>query len=248
MVNNYRNNKTIEHAGTGAQIDAGLRTYMLQVFSYMFVGLFLTGGVAYLGATIPALKSLLFTVDQSGFVQPSGFTWVLLFVQLGMVFYLSARVFHMSSTNARALFWIYSGIMGLSLSSVFMVYTGASLYRTFLVTSATFGAMALYGYTTKRNLLTFGSFFLMGLIGLIIASVVNIFMQSSAMEFIISAFGVLLFTGLTAYDAQVIKVLYYQGDTSEEGQKQKAIIGALRLYLDFINLFLFFLRFLGERR
>lgn len=247
MVNNYRNNKTIEHSASGTQIDEGLRKYMMQVFGYMFVGLFLTGGVAYLGATLPALKGLLFTVDQSGFVQPSGFTWVLLFAQLGMVFYLSARVFHMPAAKARALFWVYSGIMGLSLSSIFMVYTGASLYRTFLVSSATFGAMALYGYTTKRNLMTFGSFFLMGLIGLIIASVVNIFMQSTAMEFIISAFGVLLFTGLTAYDAQMIKQIYYEGDTAEV-QSQKAVIGALRLYLDFINLFLFFLRFLGERR
>ncbi len=247
MVNNYRNNKTIEHSTAGTKIDEGLRKYMLQVFSYMFIGLSLTGVVAYLGATIPALQNMLFTVDQSGFMQPSGFTWVLLFAQLGMVFYLSARVMHMPAAKARSLFWVYSGIMGLSLSSVFMVYTGASLYRTFLVSSATFGAMALYGYTTKRNLMTFGSFFLMALIGLIIASVVNIFMQSSAMHFVISAFGVLLFTGLTAYDAQMIKLIYYEGDSSEV-QGQKAVIGALRLYLDFINLFLFFLRFLGERR
>lgn len=245
MIN--RNNKTIDHASVGTQVDEGLRKYMLQVFNYMFVGLLLTAGVAYLGATVPALKSLMFSVDQAGFVKPSGFSWLLIFGQLGMVFYLSARVFHMPASKAKALFWVYSGLMGLSLSSIVLLYTGASIYRTFLVTSATFGAMALYGYTTKRNLMTFGSFFLMGLIGLVIASVVNIFMQSSAMDFVISGFGVLLFTGLTAYDAQLIKHIYYEGD-SHEVQSQKAIIGALRLYLDFINLFLFFLRFLGDRR
>jgi hypothetical protein len=144
-------------------------------------------------------------------------------------------------------FWLFSGVMGLSLASVFLVYTGQSIVTTFFVSSSTFLAMALYGYTTKRDLTGWGSFLFMGLIGLIVASIVGLFVQSSALQFAISVIGVLIFTGLTAYDTQKIKEIYYAGDSSETGGK-KAVMGALSLYLDFINLFLYLLRFIGDRR
>jgi FtsH-binding integral membrane protein len=152
----------------------------------------------------------------------------------------------MSSSSAQTMFWVYAGLMGLSLSYILLVYTGVSVVRTFLITAASFGALSLYGYTTKRDLSGMGSFLFMGLIGLILASVVNMFMQSSAMHFVISVIGVLIFAGLTAYDTQDIKRMYYAGDTREVAEK-KAIMGALRLYLDFINMFLFLLQFLGNR-
>jgi FtsH-binding integral membrane protein len=144
------------------------------------------------------------------------------------------------------MFWLYAGLTGLSLSYVLLAYTGVSVVRTFLVTAASFGALSLYGYTTKRDLSGMGSFLFMGLIGLILASVVNLFLQSSALHFAVSAIGVLIFAGLTAYDTQDIKRIYYAGDTREVAEK-KAIMGALRLYLDFINMFLFLLQFMGNR-
>jgi FtsH-binding integral membrane protein len=153
----------------------------------------------------------------------------------------------MSLSKAQGLFWLYAGLMGMSLAPICFMYTGASLFRTFLVTSATFGGMSLYGYTTKRDLSTFSSFFAMGLLGMMIAMVVNMFLHSALMDFVLSAFGVLLFTGLTAYDTQRIKAVYFEGDSTQVAG-QKAVLGALTLYLDFINLFLFMLRFLGDRR
>ena len=187
------------------------------------------------------------TITPEGYATISGFTWLLFFAEIGLVMYLSARVHTMSVAKAQTIFWIYAGLSGITLAPICLAYTSASLFRTFLVTAATFGSMSLYGYTTKKDLSGMGSFFMMGLIGLIIASVVNMFMQSSMMDFVISAFGVLLFTGLAAYDTQRIKALYFEGD-SDQTAGQKAVMGALTLYLDFINLFLFLLRFLGDRR
>lgn len=228
-------------------VDEGLRRYLLTVYNYMFLGLGVTAITAYLPLRIAALQSLLFDVSPNGMVHLSGMTWVLFFAQLGIVFYLAARVHTMSSQKAQGLFWLYAGLMGLSLAPICILYTGASVFRTFLVTAVTFGSMSLYGYTTKRDLSSLSSFFTMGIIGLILASVVNIFMKSAMIDFIVSAFGVLLFTGLTAYDTQRIKALYFEGD-SHQTRSQKAILGALALYLDFINLFVYLLRFLGDRR
>lgn len=240
--------KTTQTVHTHAQsVDAGLRSYLLNVYNYMFLGMAVTAVTAYLGMRLPALQNLLFTISPEGYATASGFTWILLFGQLGIVFYLSARVHTMAVSKAQGLFWTYAGLVGLSLAPIAFMYTGASLFRTFLVTSATFGSMSLYGYTTKRDLSGFGSFFMMALIGLIIATVVNMFMRSAMMDFVLSAFGVLLFTGLTAYDTQRIKALYFEGD-SQQTQGQKAVLGALTLYLDFLNLFLYLLRFLGDRR
>lgn len=228
-------------------VDAGLRSYMVKVFGYMFFGLALTGASSFGALYAPALQKMLFTVDAMGRVAPSGFTWLLFFVQLGVVFYLSLRIQSLKASTAQLVFWAYAVLMGLTLSSIFLVYTGASLMRVFFITSSVFGAMSLYGYTTKKDLSEFGSFLFMGLIGILLASVVNLFMKSSALEFVVSVLGVLIFTGLTAYDTQRIKELYYAHDSADT-QSKKAVMGALALYLDFINLFLFLLRFMGDRR
>jgi len=172
--------------------------------------------------------------------------WLVVFAPLGMVLYLSARLHRMSEGAAKTTFWIYAALTGLSLSYVLLAFTGVSVVRTFLITAASFGALSLYGYTTKRDLSGMGSFLFMGLIGIILASIVNFFMQSPAMHFAISVIGVLIFAGLTAYDTQDIKRIYFAGDSREVAEK-KAIMGALRLYLDFINMFLFLLQFLGNR-
>ena len=165
---------------------------------------------------------------------------------LGMVFFLSARIQSMSVSGAQTAFWVFAGLMGLSLSSIFLVYTAQSITQTFFITAAAFGALSLWGYTTKRDLTGMGSFLVMGVFGLIIAMVVNIFLQSSALQFAISAIGVLIFSGLTAYDTQKIKEMYFEGDDVLVAGR-KAIMGALTLYLDFINLFTFLLQFLGNR-
>jgi FtsH-binding integral membrane protein len=248
MYNNSQKKGSFQAVSDHAHsVDVGLRKYLLNVYNYMFLGLGVTAVTTYLGLRVPVLQALLFNVSPEGYPSPSGFTWVLFFAQLGIVFYLASRVHTMPVNKAQGLFWFYAGLMGLSLAPICFMYTGASLFRTFLVTSATFGGMSLYGYTTKRDLSSFGSFFAMGLLGLIIATVVNMFLQSARMDFVLSAFGVLLFTGLTAYDTQRIKALYFEGDT-EQALGQKAVLGALTLYLDFINLFLYMLRFLGDRR
>jgi FtsH-binding integral membrane protein len=222
-----------------AEIDVGLRQYMLQVFNYMASGVALTGIVAYLVAATPAVTNALF----GNAIMP----WVVMLAPLAMVFFLSARMHTMSFTAAQACFWVFAGLMGLSLSTIFLAFTGESIARVFFITAGTFGAMSLYGYTTKRDLSRFGSFLLMGLIGIIIASLVNLFLQSSALQFAVSVIGVVVFVGLTAYDTQQIKEMYWEADDREVHGK-KAILGALRLYLDFINLFVLLMQLLGARR
>jgi FtsH-binding integral membrane protein len=244
MPNNHPFQTTYTQTQT---VDVGLRKYFLNIYNYMFLGLGLTAVTAYLSVRIPALQSLLFEVAPNGMIQLSGMTWFLFFAKLGTVFYLIARIHTMSPQKAQGFFWLYAGLMGLSLGPICILYTGASVFRTFLITAATFGSMSLYGYTTKKDLSTFSSFFTMGLVGLILASLVNMFMKSAMVDFVVSAFGVLLFTGLTAYDTQRIKALYFEGG-SHRTQGQKAVLGALSLYLNFINTFLFLLRFLGDRR
>src|SRR5690606_17858646 len=173
--------------------------------------------------------------------------WVVVLAPLALVFFMSFRIEKMSVSAAQTTFWVYAALMGLSLSTIFIVYTGESIVRTFFITAASFGALSLYGYTTKRDLTGMGSFLIMGVFGLIIASIVNIFLGSSALQFAISVLGVLIFAGLTAYDTQKIKEMYFEGD-SAVASGRKAIMGALRLYLDFINLFMFMLQFLGNNR
>ena len=220
-----------------ADIDVGLRDYMLRIYNYMAVGLALTGIVAYVAAA-------------SGFyasIARTPLIWVVMLAPLGLVFWLSYGISRMSASTAQGLFWLYSGLMGLSLSAVFLMFTGASIARVFFITAGTFAAMSLYGYTTRRDLAQFGSFLFMGLIGIIIASVVNMFLGSSALQFAISVIGVIVFTGLTAWDTQQIKEMYFEYDDGQVAGK-KAVMGALRLYLDFVNLFMMLIQLLGVRR
>jgi uncharacterized protein len=220
-----------------AEIDVGLRAYMQKVFGLMAGGTAVTGLVAYFGAT----SGIYAQIAQTPLI------WVLVFSPLAFAIFFGMKINSMRASTAQTLFWVFSALMGLSLSYVFLRYTGASIARTFFIAAATFAGMALYGYTTKRDLTAMGSFLIMGVWGLLIAMVVNMFLASSALHWAISVIGVLVFTGLTAYDAQKIKEMYYAGDGTEVATK-KAVMGALNLYLDFINLFVFMLQFLGDRR
>ncbi|HIA60170.1 MAG TPA: Bax inhibitor-1/YccA family protein [Pelagibacterales bacterium] len=232
-------------------IDEGLRAYMLKVYNYMTTGLLLTGLVAYFfgkaSIVTGEMGQIVGVTSIGALLFGSPLKWVVMLAPLGFVFYLSARINKMSVSSAQITFWIFSAIMGLSLASIFIVYTQASIARVFFISSGTFAAMSLYGYTTKKDLTKLGGFLFMGLIGIIIASLVNLFFQSSALHFAISVIGVLVFVGLTAYDTQSIKNMYYAGDSESVGGK-KALMGALRLYLDFINLFIMLLRLFGQRR
>jgi FtsH-binding integral membrane protein len=228
-------------------IDTGLREYMLRIYNYMASGLALTGIIAYASANTPAVLNMMYTVGPSGGVQATGLAWIAMLSPLAFILALSFGINKMKASTAQAVFWGFSAVMGLSLSHIFLSYTGTSITRVFFITAGTFSAMSLYGYTTKKDLTGLGSFLFMGLIGIIIASVVNMFLQSSAMHFVISVIGVLIFVGLTAYDTQKIKNMYSEIDGSETASK-KAIMGALTLYLDFINLFMMLLRLFGDRR
>jgi uncharacterized protein len=221
---------------TGA-IDEGLRAYLLSVFNYMGLGLVLTGLVAYVVAHTPALYVPIFG---------SPLRWVVMLAPLGFVFFLGARLHAMSVSAAQITFWLFAGVMGLSMASIFLVFTGESIARVFFITAAMFGATALFGYTTRRDLSQFGSFLFMGLIGIIVAGLVNLFLASSALQFAISVIAVLVFTGLTAWDVQRLKGDYYAYETGEVAQKG-AIMGALSLYLNFINLFTALLQLFGQR-
>jgi FtsH-binding integral membrane protein len=218
-------------------IDVGLRQHMLRVYNYMVLGLAITGLVAYVAATTGFYASIAHTP----------LIWVVMLAPLAFVLVLSYGIQRLNLGTAQMLFWVFSAVMGLSLSAIFLVYTGTSVARVFFITSGTFAGMSLYGYTTKRDLTSMGSFMVMGLFGLIIASLVNVFLASSALDFAISVIGVIVFVGLTAWDTQQIKETYAEGDGDVIAGK-KAITGALALYLDFINLFVMLLRLFGDRR
>jgi len=220
-----------------SDIDIGLRTYLVRVYNYIASGLVLTGAVAYAAATSGLYAEIAHTP----------LIWLALFVPLGLVVALSAGIERMGSRTAKVLFWAYSALTGLSLAGIFLVFTGESIARVFFIAGATFGAMSLYGQTTQTDLSKFGSFLTMGLIGLAIASIVNIFVASSALQFALSAVGVIVFVGLAAWDTQRIKAMYAEQDDEAVAGK-KAIMGALTLYLDFINLFLMLLQIMGQRR
>jgi len=212
-------------AATAAQTDVGLRAFMLGVYNHMTTALLLTGFFAYATKwavlSVPGLGQLMYGTPLK---------WVVMLAPLGMVFWLSARMDRMSSSSARSMFYVYGAVMGISLASILMVYTGASVARAFFITAGAFAGLSLYGYTTKRSLSGVGSFLIIGLFGLIIASIVNIFMASTQLEFLISVAGVLIFAGLTAWDTQRIKSMYSVGDSQEIAAK-KSIFGALTLYL-----------------
>jgi FtsH-binding integral membrane protein len=238
-------------ADRAVMIDAGLRAHMLRVYNYMASAVALTGVVAWLSFQAAVVTSDAGTITGlTAFGQTilTGFTpIVLLLATLGLVFFISFRINSLQYTTALGLFMLYAGLLGLALTSIFVVYTGTSITRVFFISAATFGAMSLYGYTTQRDLTGMGSFLIMGLFGIIIASLVNIFLKSSGLDWMISVIGVLVFVGLTAYDTQKVKEFY---DVNDDGTiaGRKAVMGALTLYLDFINLFLMMLRLFGDRR
>jgi FtsH-binding integral membrane protein len=236
--------------GTAAVVDEGLRSYMLRVYNYMGIGLVVTGLVAYFTYTQSFIEQNGRIVGLTGLgnaLYGSPLQWVVMLAPLAFVLVLSFGITKLSVATTQILFWVFAAVMGLSLASIFAVYTGGSIAKVFFISAATFGAMSLYGYTTKRDLTQIGSFLIMGLIGVVIASIVNIFLQSSGLGFAISIIGVLVFVGLTAWDTQKIKESYNVGFGAEVLAKG-AIMGALSLYLDFINLFLMLLRLFGNQR
>ena len=224
--------------GRDVAFDAGLRSHMLSVYNYMTSGVLLTGIVAMLFARSGMAAQL--------FAGGGLLVWLVMLAPLGIVLWMSFGINRISTGTARLLFWVYATLMGLSLSTIFLIYTGSSIAQTFFATAAAFAGLSLWGYTTKRDLSAFGTFLVMGVVGLIIAMIINMFMQSTAMDLAISAIGVLLFAGLTAYDTQKIKSMYF-AVAGTDFQGKAVVMGALTLYLDFINLFLFLLRFMGSR-
>ena len=238
-------------AARAEAIDAGLRAYMIRVYNYMAAGVALTGVVAWFtfnAAVVTDAAGSITGLTPFGQTIFSGPLTIVLFLgTLGLVFFMSFRIGNLQPSTALMLFMAYAALLGLMLSSVFLAYTGASITRTFFISAASFGALSLYGYTTQRDLSPIGSFLIMGLFGLILAMIVNIFLKSTGLDFAISAIGVLIFAGLTAWDTQKIKEMY---DANDDGtvSGRKAVMGALTLYLDFINLFLMLLRLFGDRR
>jgi uncharacterized protein len=219
--------------------DQGLKSYMISVYNHMAAALGITGLVAFMVASSPQLMEMFFGTPLK---------WVVMFSPLVMVFFIMPNLMNFSIQKAQSMFFLFSGLMGLSISWIFIAYTGTSIARCFFITCSVFGAMSIYGYTTKRDLTSMGSFMIMGLIGVIIASLVNIFLNSSAIQFITSLLSVIIFVGLTAYDTQRIKNIYYQVAGTSDVATKVAIYGALSLYMDFINLFLQLLHFFGDRR
>jgi FtsH-binding integral membrane protein len=238
-------------AGTSVAVDAGLRAHMLRVYNYMAGAVGLTGVVAwfiYQASGGDAIGPGLTGLTPFGQMVMGGFTPIILMLAtLGLVFFISFRIDRLRYTTALGLFMLYAALLGAALSVIFVQYTGVSITRVFFISAASFGALSLYGYTTQRDLSPFGTFLIMGLFGVVIASIVNIFLASSALSFIISVVGVLVFAGLTAWDTQKIKEMYSPYDDGTVGGR-KAVMGALTLYLDFINLFLMMLRLFGDRR
>ena len=252
-MTNFDRNYAAARRGVGSDraiaIDQGLRAYMIRVYNYMAAGVALTGIVSWLtfNAAVTETAGRLALTPFGQMIYSGPAVIVLFLATLGLVFAISWRVGSMQPSTAFTLFMVYAGLLGVMLSSVFLTYTHTSIARVFFISAASFGALSLWGYTTQRDLSGFGSFLIMGLFGLIIAMLVNIFLQSSGLEFVISVAGVLIFAGMTAWDTQRIKEMY---DPMEDGTMvgRKAVMGALTLYLDFINLFMFLLRFLGDRR
>ena len=248
---NYAAARRSVGADRAVAIDQGLRAYMIRVYNYMAMGVALTGVVSWFtfqAAVETNANGAIVGLTSFGQALYSGPAVLVLFLgTLGLVFLISWRIDRLQPSTAFALFMLYAGLLGLMLSSIFLTYTGTSITRVFFISAASFGALSLYGYTTQRDLSPIGSFLMMGVIGLIIAMVVNIFLKSTGLDFVISAAGVLIFAGLTAWDTQKIKDMF---DPMEDGTivGRKAVMGALTLYLDFINLFLFMLRLFGDRR
>lgn len=228
--------------------DAGLRDYLAKIYRYMAGALILTGLMAFFTASSETVLSMMYVIQNQAIAGMKPLGWVVMLAPLGLVFWLSMGLQRMSLLAAQISFWAYAVLLGMSLSIIFVAYTDASIARVFFITAGVFGGMSVYGYRTQKDLTSWGSFFMMGLIGLIIASVVNVFLKSTALDFALSVIGVLVFVGLTAYDTQKLKQLYFQQSDDREWNDKVAILGSLSLYLDFINIFLNLLRLFGNRR
>lgn len=228
-------------------LDQGLRSYMLKIYNYMSAALIMTGIIAFYAAHSEPMLSAMYTMQDHAITGMTPLAWIIMFAPLALVFYLGFRLQSMSLGAVQVAFWSYAALMGLSLSVIFLTYTQTSIARVFFITAGTFSGMSIIGYTTKKDLASLGSFLMMGLIGLIIASLVNLFLRSDSMQFVLSLVGVIIFVGLTAFDTQKLKDMYSSIQYDEMSGKL-AIMGALTLYLDFINIFLNLLRLLGSRK
>jgi FtsH-binding integral membrane protein len=254
-MSDYNPNPAARYGTTVARdrvaVDEGLRAYMLGVYNYMTIGLAITGAIALgtfmLAVTTDPASGARSLTEIGQLLYASPLKWVVIFAPLALVFFLSFRIESLSVGAAQGLFWAYAALVGISLSTIFLVFTGQSITRVLFITAASFGALSLYGYTTKRDLSPLGTFLFMGLIGIIIASLVNIWLASSMLQWIVSVVGVGVFAGLTAYDTQQIKEMYYAGDDATAAGR-KSVMGALRLYLDFINMFMMLLHLFGNRQ
>jgi FtsH-binding integral membrane protein len=254
-MSDYNPNPAARYGTTVARdrvaVDEGLRAYMLGVYNYMTIGLAITGAIALgtfmLAVTTDPASGARSLTEIGQLLYASPLKWVVIFAPLALVFFLSFRIESLSVGAAQGLFWAYAALVGISLSTIFLVFTGQSITRVLFITAASFGALSLYGYTTKRDLSPLGTFLFMGLIGIIIASLVNIWLASSMLQWIVSVVGVGVFAGLTAYDTQQIKEMYYAGDDATTAGR-KSVMGALRLYLDFINMFMMLLHLFGNRQ
>lgn len=238
---NFVNNKAsfASAATSSTSYDVGLRDYMVKVYNFMAIALVISGLTAFLVSSSPALMAAIFGTPLA---------WVVMFAPLAFVFFFGYKLNSISAESAKNYLWIFAGLMGVSISTIFISYTGTSIARVFFISATTFGVTALYGYTTKKDLTSMGSFMIMGLIGLLIASLFNIFLQSSALQFATSILGMIIFIGLTAYDSQRIKQMYYHASGNAAVSSKMAVVGALSLYMDFINLFMTMLSFFGDRK
>lgn len=244
-LGHYTNNPSVrQQASQLSAVDAGLRAYMLRIYGYMTAGLGITGAVALAVSSLAVSNGQLTSVGLALYASPLG--WIVMFAPLGVVLLMSFRINRMQASTAQMLFWVLAACYGVSLSSIFLVYTGESVVRVFFIAASMFLAVSVWGYTTKRSLSGVGSFLFMGMIGIFIAMLVNLFLESSGLQFMISILGVLIFAGLTAYDTQKLKEMYVAGQSGELVVKQ-AVMGALSLYLDFLMIFVFLLQLLGNR-
>ncbi len=227
--------------------DEGLRNYMLKIYNYMAIALVITGVAGFSVLNFAPLRNLMFQTDGYGHYGTTGIGMLISLSPIGIYFYFAANINKITVQTAQTLFWVYAALIGMSLSYLGIIYTGESIARTFFICASVFGAMSIYGYSTQKDLTSIGSFMVMGLMGLIAASVFNIFLQSSAINFATSLIGIVVFMGLIAWDTQKLKNIYYASGGGELGQKM-SVMGALNLYMDFINLFVYMLRFFGNRR
>lgn len=235
-------------SGQSRAVDQGLRSHLLKVYNYMASGVLLTGVIAYFAGTSDAFLSMMLTQGVDGKVGMSGLGYLVVFAPVAMAFFMMFRLHTMTTQGLKTMFWAYAGMMGLSLFSIFAIYTGESILRVFFITSGTFGLLSMYGYTTKKDLSSWGTFLFVGFWAVFIVSIVNMFMQSSGLQLALSYIGVLLALGVTAYDTQKVKEIYYMTGGSQDALARSSVMGALTLYFDFIYLFINLLRIMGDRR